>query len=109
MSKKTKAKTVRAALLDENGIYLGIDLLPEDQLTEHHLPHITECDLPPGQYCWHENAFVPIPKKKQIEAPDTERAIALGFLALLSQGLKLPAETRIWLKNYSDSFDFKGN
>lgn len=44
---------IKAALLDENGIYLRIDELEgPKQLTPRHLPKITECDLPPGRYYW---------------------------------------------------------
>jgi hypothetical protein len=44
---------VRAALLNERGIYLRMDELEDaSQLTERHLPQITFCDLPPGEYRW---------------------------------------------------------
>lgn len=44
---------IRAALLDEHGVFLRMDELADaSQLTERHLPTITECDLPPGEYIW---------------------------------------------------------
>jgi len=53
--------TVRAALLDANGVYLRMDTLADPgELTPLHLPAITECDLAPGKYRWivdRENAF----------------------------------------------------
>lgn len=42
----------RAALLDENGVFLRLDELGDKKPTKRHLPQITECDLPPGQYKW---------------------------------------------------------
>jgi hypothetical protein len=45
--------TIRAALLDNDGVYLRMDELEsEAQLTPLHLATITECDLPAGQYRW---------------------------------------------------------
>lgn len=45
--------TIKAALLDEAGIYERIDeLASAADLTPLHLPQITRCDLPPGRYRW---------------------------------------------------------
>jgi len=45
--------TVRAALLDAEGVYLRMDeLADEAALTPQHLPQITSCDLAPGEYRW---------------------------------------------------------
>lgn len=45
--------TIKAALLDERGIYLRMDELEDlSQLTERHLPSITSCDLEAGLYVW---------------------------------------------------------
>lgn len=53
--------TINAALLDEHGVYLGMEQLEdESKLTARHLPSITSCDLPPGKYLWvpdERNAF----------------------------------------------------
>lgn len=67
---------IKAALLNEQGIFLGIDELTDaGQLTEQHLPQITECDLPPGRYRWVQQdvtkanpfggAFWPLPKQQE--------------------------------------------
>jgi hypothetical protein len=68
--------SIKAALLDEQGIFLGIDELTDaGQLTDQHLPGITECDLPPGRYRWvptevntinpYGGAFWPLPKPQE--------------------------------------------
>jgi hypothetical protein len=45
--------TIRAALLDERGVYQGMDVLEDaSALTERHLPQIVSCDLAPGRYVW---------------------------------------------------------
>ena len=45
--------TVRAALLDANGVYLRMDeFADESALTPLHLPQIPVCDLPGGEYVW---------------------------------------------------------
>lgn len=65
--------TLKAALLDEQGIFLRIDELDDaEALTERHLPQITDCDLPPGRYRWvpdpddnanpYGGSFWPLPK-----------------------------------------------
>ena len=41
---------MKAALLDENGVFLRIDDVAV--LTARHLPQIKVCDLPSGQYRW---------------------------------------------------------
>lgn len=66
--------TVKAALLDERGVYLRMDeLADETQLTAQHVPSITSCDLPPGQYKWiaeemneYGGAFWPIKWLKRV-------------------------------------------
>jgi hypothetical protein len=45
--------TIRAALLDADGVFLRIDELADaSQITDRHLARITACDLPPGEYRW---------------------------------------------------------
>lgn len=52
---------IRAALLDVDNVFLRMDELNGvSQLTDRHLPSITECDLPSGKYRWqadHDNAY----------------------------------------------------
>ena len=44
---------IRAALLDARGVYQRIDTLASAaDLTPLHLPQITGCDLPAGEYVW---------------------------------------------------------
>lgn len=44
---------IRAALLDEQGVYLRVDeLVDATELTARHLPQIRVCDLAPGKYRW---------------------------------------------------------
>jgi hypothetical protein len=44
---------IKAALLDKEGVYLRIDVLSSAaEITDRHLPQITECDLPPNRYKW---------------------------------------------------------
>lgn len=44
---------IKAALLDERGVYLRIvELASEADLTDRHVPTITSCDLPAGRYRW---------------------------------------------------------
>ena len=45
--------SIKAALLDERGVYLRMDELEDrSELTDRHLPSITACDLPAGRYVW---------------------------------------------------------
>ena len=45
--------TIKAALLDERGVYLRMDEVESAaQLTARHVPSVTSCDLKPGEYLW---------------------------------------------------------
>lgn len=45
--------SIKAALLDERGVYLRVDDLGDvSKLTPRHLPQIKTCDLKPGAYRW---------------------------------------------------------
>lgn len=45
--------TLRAALIDANGVFLRMDELADPrEMTARHLPQITDCDLPSGKYKW---------------------------------------------------------
>ncbi len=45
--------TIKAALLDERGVFLRLDEIEsEAELTPRHLPQIVSCDLAPGAYVW---------------------------------------------------------
>lgn len=44
---------IKAALLDERGIYTGMDEVASvEDFGPRHLPQIVTCDLPPGRYLW---------------------------------------------------------
>lgn len=44
---------LKCAVLDERGVYLGMqDVDDPSDLTDRHLPQITQCDLPAGLYVW---------------------------------------------------------
>ena len=52
--------TIRAARIDANGVYLGMDeLASEQELMPFHLPQLGECDNPPGEYLWIPDAANP--------------------------------------------------
>jgi hypothetical protein len=52
--------SVKAALLDKDGVFLRIDeLASEANLTERHLPQITHCDHQSGEYRWVPDARNP--------------------------------------------------
>jgi hypothetical protein len=111
LTKKPKPALVRAARLDEHGVYQGMDDLPASELTPHHLSQISDCDLPPGGYRWDGQTFVPLPKRlaeRALKEPDTLRAIAAGLNAVRAAGIALPPETTAWLAWHAASFDAKG-
>lgn len=106
-------KMVRAARLNPAGVFIGIEELPEDELTPHHLPEITECDLPLHKYRWDDEkqCFLPLPKKAledSIAEPHALRAIVLGFIAVKESGIALPKETLDYIAWYQTTIDFKG-
>ncbi len=106
-------KMVRAAKLNAAGVFIGIEELPEDELTPHHLPEITDCDLPPHKYRWDDGkqCFLALPKKAledSLSEPHALRAIVLGFIAVKNSGITLPKETLDYIAWYQSTIDFKG-
>lgn len=100
-------RLIRAARIDKDGVYLGMEDVPEGELTAEHLPQITECDLPPGKYRWRAEAgaFVPIDSGfRQIE-PDALAAIHAGLEAVRKSGVKLPKVTTEWLEHFKTTWD----
>jgi hypothetical protein len=47
-----KAALLGAPAASGKGVYLRMVEVAEDQLTDRHVPTITECDLPAGEYVW---------------------------------------------------------
>lgn len=72
---------MKCALLDENNVFLGMADVAEPG--PRHLPQITRCDLPPGEYAWEPDdsnpyggAFVPLPLRLRRLARETYAAVA---------------------------------
>ncbi|MCS7002800.1 MAG: hypothetical protein NZ518_08125 [Dehalococcoidia bacterium] len=105
------ARLVRCALLDERDVYLGMVEVEEDRLTDRHLPEITDCDLPRGEYRWDREArtFVPLPRRQRTEAgrPTFEHAAFFYWLALWERGWKLPLVTLSWMDDVLQTVDFR--
>lgn len=68
--------TIRCALLDAADVYVGmVDVDDPADLTDRHLPQITACDLPGGEYRWQADAgnpyggaFVALPERVRAAA-----------------------------------------
>jgi hypothetical protein len=99
----------KIAILDSNGVYHGIEEIHPDNMQSHHVELPDGCDLPPGKYRWDGSTFRPItdPERIKISNPDAFNAIAIGFIALHQQGIKLPEETEEWLDHYITTQDFE--
>ena len=105
-------KRITAARLDADGYFAGMDELPETELTERHLPNVSECDLPPGKYRWIDGAFVHAPKPKAEDlnlTPHAERAIVKGFEAVMASGIKLPPETVRYVEAFKKTVDYSNS
>ena len=100
---------IPAALLDEEGLFLRMEALPEAELTDRHLPQIADCDLPPGKYKWdaERQQFLPAGKKSPAAAPDATRAIVKALDAI-AKHIALPEESLRFIAEYKQTFDFKG-
>lgn len=95
---------IRAALLDENDVYLGIETLRDaSQLTPRHLPEITEADLPPGQYRWDRTLRAMLPlgllaRKPEITTASLEQVVYHLAQAVQRDGADLPSEVAEWMR-----------
>jgi hypothetical protein len=71
----------RVALLDDRDVFIGMDTIADDsQLTDRHLPQISECDLAPGAYRWDaaRGTFLPLPRDsagRPADVPSIEEAL----------------------------------
>jgi hypothetical protein len=97
----------RVALLDETGVYVGMDTIQDDsQLTALHLPAITECDLTPGAYRWDKarETFVPLPRSsggRPGDVPSVEEVL-LELLDVMPRLLRFPLTPKLarWAEWY---------
>ncbi len=106
-----KPKTTKIAVLDAAGVYQGEQEIPLADLTPDHVHLQDGCDLPPGQYRWDavKQTFLPLrPDKQRMkeQSPQALNAIALGFIAGIEQGVKLPPETLAWVDAHIVTLDF---
>lgn len=74
---------MRCAVLDADGVYIGMEEV--DTPTARHLPQITACDLPPGEYAWQVDAgnpyggeFVALPLRLRLAAREALAAAKGG-------------------------------
>lgn len=73
MSKGKKSKIIQeskmacVAVLDEAGVYQGMQDIPLSALTPDHIHLPDGCDLPPGRYWWDEKnkTFMPNPRSNR--------------------------------------------
>lgn len=110
-------RMVKAAKLNDAGVFIGMDEILESELTSNHLPQITDCDLPVDAYRWvvdeskpEGGTFVRLPKpsaERQLKEPNTMQAIYKGFVAIKASGLALPNETENWMAWFSTTIDAK--
>ena len=58
------AEMAKVAVLDEDGVYQGMQDIPLSALTPDHVHLPDGCDLPPGRYWWDakNKTFMPNPK-----------------------------------------------
>ena len=103
-----KPAIVTVARLDADGVYLGVEALPAEELTEAHFPVPADCDLKPGAYKLAGAAFVPIEPVKQraLNAPvSSDRAFYDLCLHFQSQKILLPERTLVWMTQYKQTID----
>ena len=95
-----------AALLDAEGYFVRMEV--PDEMTERHLPQITECDLPPNAYKWNGQTFIHAPKvaNEFSITTSTELAIVKGFEAVQAAGIALPKETEKYLAEFRKTIDY---
>jgi hypothetical protein len=60
--KKKPQVMAYVAKLDTNGIYQGVEEIPEKEVTEAHVRVPKDCDLVPGKYKWiaSPGTFMPV-------------------------------------------------
>ena len=73
----------RCAVLDAAGVFIGMEEV--DTPTARHLPQITACDLPAGEYAWQPDGanpyggeFVALPMRLRLAAREAIAAAKGG-------------------------------
>jgi hypothetical protein len=101
------------ARLDADGLFDGLDHLPESEITEDHIVLPDGCDLPPGQYRWdrERQSFIHAgaPEMRAAESLPPLNALAWGLLTMWNANLTLPAKSARWLDGYIQTIDFVGS
>jgi len=106
----------RAALLDADNVFLGVEEVEPDKLTARHLPQLFNCDNQPMRYRWvpdrssEGGSLQPLPRQTpEQKFLDTEPlpAIALFFIRVwATKFMVLPPKTEAWLDWYVRTTDF---
>jgi hypothetical protein len=110
------------AVLDTDGLFVGVAEVKLEDLTPLHLPRVTACDLDAARgYRWmptpadlanaQRGRFDPVPRKTPETKFDDAQplpALACFFVrAWLKDEAALPAQTLAWTDQYVRSVDFK--
>lgn len=106
---------ITIADLGPDDTYLGLRTINKDHLAIDDVPLPDGCDLPPNRYYWDRAAqtFRPLSRavaedKARAVLLSHEVAIALGFVVLSLQGLRLPPETLHWTRRVVSGIDSLG-
>jgi hypothetical protein len=99
----------RVALLDDRDVFIGMDTIADDsQLTDRHLPQISECDLAPGAYRYDfiRQTFVPMVRNsagRPLDVPSVEEVL-YELLVAAPRILKfnLPPRLAKWVAWYAE-------
>lgn len=106
----TSPEMTLVAILDERGLFQGVDKFPLADLTDEHIHLPDGCDLKPGTMRWDRDlkTFLPATAADLVTADADSgalTAIALGFLAV-SPVVALPAETLAWMRKHFTAYGF---
>ncbi|OSQ33646.1 hypothetical protein [Thalassospira sp. MCCC 1A01428] len=96
MAKKENAATVTVAVLDNDGIFLGIETVPEsDAAGRVQVP--PDVDLKPGAYKWQESEGRFMPIAVQFPGPDKALYDALRTLIEVGAMPVVPSSVTSWM------------
>jgi hypothetical protein len=101
---------IGVARLNEQGVYLGVEVIEAAVKNEEHIEVPIDCDLTPGRYQWKGGQFAYIAAPDPVsDAPPVValNALALALIALLDAKIvSLPSATLQWLDFYVRTIDF---